>query len=245
MENFNYNRIAKDYHFKRIKPWKTLENFLSYLREKEYSFNGFCVDLGCANGRHFIIFKTSKNKLIGIDNSLEFLKIAKERLRDNSQYNKNESDNIQLILGDLNFIPVRSQSIQTFFSIATIHHIKGIKKRQSAISQMFNLLNTNGFFLLSVWRRWQENLKKYFIFDWFKRKFNPKFKKQQKNLDLKDFGDRFVPWTISKEKKTYNRFYHFFSRREMLKLLKLFKIKELKKIGGPGNEDNFFILAQK
>ena len=64
-------------------------------------------------------------------------------------------------------------------------------------------------------------------------------------LDLDEFGDKYVPWTISKEKKIYNRFYHFFSKREVKKILRIFKIKEFSMRGGSTNKDNFFILAKK
>ncbi len=62
---------------------------------------------------------------------------------------------------------------------------------------------------------------------------------------LEEFGDQYVSWKISSEKKKYNRFYHFFSKREIKKLIKTFKVQEFKILGGPNNRDNFFILAQK
>ena len=245
MKSYYYNEIAHDYHIKRKKPWKALESFLSYLAEKNIIFTGYCIDLGCANGRNFKLFKNSSNKLIGIDKSLEFLKSALESLRGSNQSLKRDADNIQLILGDLNHIPIRVNSIQTIFSIATIHHIKFKTKREKALLQIFNLLAENGYFLPTVWRRWQKRFKTYFISDLIKRIFNPKYKKHQKELKLYEFGDKYVPWMVSKENKTYNRFYHFFSKREIKKLLSNFKIKAFRIIGGPANKDNFFILAQK
>ncbi|TFG01280.1 MAG: hypothetical protein EU540_04055, partial [Promethearchaeota archaeon] len=101
MKSYYYNKIAKDYDIKRKKPWKALEHFLSYLAEKNYAFKGYCIDLGCANGRNFKLIKNSSNKLIGIDKSLEFLKIAHEELNRSTHYSKFDSNNIQLILGGL------------------------------------------------------------------------------------------------------------------------------------------------
>jgi len=245
MKSYYYNQIATDYHLKRKKPWKPLENFLFYLKEKNFTFKGFCIDLGCANGRNFKIFKDTNNKLIGIDNSVGFLKIALENLKDSNQYSKRDSDNIQLILGDLKYIPVRNNSIQTIFSIAAIHHIKGKTKREKVILQIFNSLTKNGFFLPTVWRRWQKRFKTYFITNWFKRIFNPIYKKHQKLIGLNEFGDRYIPWTISKENRTYDRFYHFFSKREIKNLLKKFKIKEFWIKGGSTDKDNFFLLCEK
>ena len=245
MENNYYDRIAWDYHLKRKKPWKALEEFLYYLKENNYSFKGYCIDLGCGNGRNFKLFKTLNNKLIGFDNSIEFLKIAKSNLNDINQYSKSDADKIQLILGDLEYIPIKAKAINNIFSIATLHHIKGKEERQETILNLHDLMKENDFLLLTVWRRWQKKLKKYFIIDKLKRLFNPKYRVHQMKLDLKEFGDKFVPWTVSKEERTYNRFYHFYSKREIYNLLRIFKIKEFKVLGGPTKKDNFFILAQK
>ena len=64
MDGYYYDNIALDYDLKRRKPWRALENFLSYLKEKGYSFNGINIDLGCANGRNFKLLKNSKNTIM-------------------------------------------------------------------------------------------------------------------------------------------------------------------------------------
>ena len=246
MENYSYNKIARDYNLKRKKPWLPLTQFLDQLTQKGYRFNGFCIDLGCANGRHFEIFKADfNNKLIGVDNSLEFLKIAQDNLKNSTHFSKVELNDIQLILGDLKNIPIRANSIQNIFSIATIHHIKYKSERKRVIDQIFNILSESGYFLPTVWRKWQKKFKKYFIKDRFNRIFHPKYKKHQRALGLNEFGDKLIPWTLSTKKKTYNRFYHFFSKREIKNLLRIFKLKEFQIMGGSTNRDNFFILAQK
>jgi hypothetical protein len=75
--------------------------------------------------------------------------------------------------------------------------------------------------------------------------YSSHYRTTQNKRELEEFGDKFIPWTISKENLTYNRFYHFFSCKELKRLLKSFVIKELKKIGGPNKKDNFFVLAKK
>ncbi|MFX1315552.1 MAG: class I SAM-dependent methyltransferase [Promethearchaeota archaeon] len=245
MEDCFFNQIAKDYNLKRRKPWKPFESFFQRLKKKDYSFKGVNIDLGCGNGRHFKLLQQKDCKLIGIDNSIEFLRIANDNLNDNTQYDKKEVALIQIVCADLKFIPIRTNLIQNIFSIATFHHIKSKSKRQNAIEQLFNLLKYQGFFLLTVWRKWQRKYRSYFFLDLIKRFFNPSYRRLQVSSGLNEFGDRIIPWTISKEKRIYNRFYHFFSKREIKKLLRKFTIKEFKIIGGPGNRDNFFILAQK
>ncbi|MFX1337825.1 MAG: class I SAM-dependent methyltransferase [Promethearchaeota archaeon] len=246
METYYYNKIASDYNSKRNQPWISLGQFLNGLYKKGYRFNGFCLDLGCGNGRNFKLFKKNmNNRLIGIDNSFEFIKIAQDRIINSTLFSKIEQNNIQLILGDIKYIPVRAYSVQNIFSIATIHHIKYNSERKRVIHQINNLLTKNGYFLLTVWRRWQKKLIKYFIKDWFNRTFKVNYKRYQRELELTDFGDKFVPWTVSAENKTYNRFYHFFSKREIKNLINRFKMKEFRILGGSTNKDNFFILTQK
>lgn len=246
MENYYYNKIASDYNLKRRRPWVPLNQFLTKLYKKGYRFNGVSIDLGCANGRNFKLFKIWANsKLIGIDNSLEFLKIARNDVKNSTHFSKIEQNSIQLILGDLKYIPIRANSVQNIFSIATIHHIKYNAERKRIMHQIFNLLAENGYFFLTVWRKWQKKFIKYFIKDWLNRIFNLNYKNRQREMGLTEFGDKFVPWTISAEKKTYNRFYHFFSNREIKNLVKIYKVKEFQILGGATNNDNFFILAQK
>lgn len=245
MEGYYYDNIALDYDLKRRKPWKALENFISYLKEKGYSFNGINIDLGCANGRHFKLFKNSENKIIGIDNSIDFLKIASLNLRDPTQHDKKESNNIHTILADVRYLPLRPDVIQNMFSIATIHHIKSKDARKKVLKQMFELTKENGLILLTVWRRWQKKYEKEFFLDMIKRLFNPKYKKRQKKLGLDEFGDRMIPWTVSSTNITYGRYYHFFSIKELKKLVRKFHIKDLKISGGSTDKDNFFLLAQR
>jgi len=244
MEGYYYEKIALDYDLKRRKPWKPLEDFISYLKVKGYSFNGINLDLGCANGRHFKLLKNSKNKIVGIDNSNDFLKIACTNLKDATQYEKKDSNNIQTILADIRQLPLRPDVIHNVFSIATIHHIKSKAARKYLLNEIFKITRKNGFIILTVWRRWQKKYKDDFLNDKIRRLFNLKYKKRQEQLGLYEFGDKIIPWTVSSTKIKQERFYHFFSKKEIKRLIKPSQIKELKKSGGSTDKDNFFILAQ-
>ena len=244
MKKSFYDQIARDYHQRKAKPWRDFEKYFNHLKEAGYVFKGFVLDMGCGNGRHFELLSNSFNKLIGIDNSIELLKLSKDQLN-RTTANEKKQLFVEIILADMNFLPIRPKLIHFIFAIATFHHIKGKDLRKRLTLESCAILKTSGLLIFTVWRRWQKKFKKFFVYDWIKRKANPYYKKQQKQLNLKDFGDKFVPWTVSREGKSYNRFYHFFSKREIKKLLGGFKIKELKKMRGPFKKDNFFIFAQK
>jgi len=240
-----YDILALDYHQKRFYPWKDFELFFNKLIQKGVSFNGYNIDLGCANGRNFKIFLQPDIKLIGIDNSIEFLKITRNRLRTGNNYTIKEQRSIELIQSDINRIPIRLESINNIFSIAAIHHINNIHNRNQVLKQIYAILRNNGLLFLTVWRRYQKKYRYYFIRDRFKRLYSSDYRIKQSNLDLAEHGDKSISWTISKENLTYNRFYHFFSSKELKKLLRSFVIKEMKKRGGPNKKDNFFVLAKK
>jgi len=245
MKGSSFDAIASDYHSKRKKPWRPLEFFITFLKKKGYSFKGIILDLGCANGRNFKIMTKPPSKLIGIDMSLNLLKIAKSNLQNNEQYSINESKFFQLVQGDIVNLPIRKKSINIIFSIATIHHIKKKSERKSLLIQMHESLKDKGKLILTVWRKWQTKFRDYFIWEWIKRNFSLGYKNQQKGRGLEEFGDKYVPWKLSKENDIYERFYHFFSKREIKRLVKIFKIIDFKITGGPTNRDNFFVFVQK
>jgi SAM-dependent methyltransferase len=245
MECSNFNSIAQDYHLKRRKPWRPLEFFVKFLKDKGYAFNGLILDLGCGNGRNFQILSTPPNKLIGIDISLELLKMANHTLNNNDQISLENKSFFQLILGDISNPPIRQNSIDWAFCIASLHHIKKKSERTKAITQIRTSLKKNSLLILTVWRKWQNRFRNYFILEWFKRKLSVKYRIDQKVKGLEEFGDKLVPWNLSREKNIFFRFYHFFSKHELKKLLKDFEILEFKITGGPTNRDNFFVLALK
>lgn len=241
-----YDKFATDYHNKRRRPWRDFEKYFDKLEKKGLTAAGTIIDLGCANGRHFELFKNSRNRLIGIDKSIEFLRIAQNTLS-NKEISTHELNKIQLLLADMNYLPLRpSNHIDGIFSIAAVHHIKTQAKRNQFIVQVFNILKEQGFFIFTLWRRWQKRFFIHFIKDWIKRKLSARYRKKQTQKGLLEFGDNFVSWTLSSEDMTINRFYHLFSLREALNLLQpLFHIKNIEKTGGPTKSDNLFIYSKK
>jgi alkylated DNA repair protein alkB homolog 8 len=235
--NFIYEEgLARDYDLKRKRPWRTLESFLNQIKTQQFLLEGLILDLGCGNGRNFELFKSKY--IVGIDNSLEFLKIAKERKSQNKL-------KPHLILSDMKSLPLRPNSINIIFSIAALHHVHGVHYRQYMVKQLNLVLKKGGFLLITVWRKYQKRFRNYFINDFSKRLLFPKFKQHQKSLGLEDFGDIFIPWKVSKLNKTYERYYHLYSRTEIMRLFSNFKLLELRKLGGPNKKDNFFAFFKK
>jgi len=245
MEVSDFNLFARDYHSKRKKPWRPLKAFLDHLKYNDYTFNGVILDLGCANARNFKVLGDFPKKIVGIDISLELIKIAQKNLKDFNQYPYSESKFYQVLHGDITFLPFRPDSAQNIFSVASIHHIKRKSNRKDLIFQISDILKENGSLIITVWRKWQKKFRRYFIMDFLKRKLNINYKRQQNNIGLSEFGDKLVPWSISGGEVTYLRYYHFFSKQEIKNLLKSYTIKVIIVMGGPTKRDNFFIIARK
>lgn len=238
MKETCYDGFAKDYDNKRKNPWIPLKIFLEDLKENNYKFNGILIDLGCGNGRNLPLFINSNNTILGIDKSLKFLKLAKNR-------NDFKDLNIHLILSDMLALPIRPSSIDFVFSIASIHHITKKSERDHILDYLSSILRKNGYILISVWRKFQKKYRYHFLSVFIKQKLSSSYKIKQKSQGLYEFGDILIPWTVSSKQVTYSRFYHLFSKNELKRLLSKFKILRLRKLGGPNKKDNYFILAKK
>jgi SAM-dependent methyltransferase len=240
-----YNYLAEDYNHKRQKPWKALIDFLKYVQIDNLDSPDFCLDIGCGNGRNFPLISSFSNHIIGLDNSIELLKLAQKNIEKQLTTPHMNDIDIQLILCSIGSIPIRPKTIGGVFMIAVIHHIKGKAKRRYIMKQIYEIVSDKGWLIVSLWRKYQKKYKWYFIKDLMKRFFLPEYKKKQIESGLSEFGDKNVPWILSKENKIISRFYHFFSRKEAKRLMNDFKTLEIVKLGGPGKADNFFFLLKK
>jgi len=124
-----------------------LYSFLNLLKSGNFNFKGICVDLGCGNGRNIPLFLNQESSVIGIDNSLEFLRIIKSNILNK----KLDSQRVNLILADIRYIPLRLCVIDNMFAIASIHHVKYSKERMKVIKNVNITLKAGGYFLLTVW----------------------------------------------------------------------------------------------
>lgn len=214
----NYNLIASDFSRTRGKPWEEL-NFLleKYLKEESR-----VLDLGCGNGRFYPLFKKKSVEYIGADISEKLIEIAKKRYPE---------ANFQTI-SPFNF-NFPNNYFDEVFSIAVFHHIPSEQFRIRFLKEVKRILKDEGILVLTVWKL---SLKKeiglflkYIYFKLFKK------------LDI-DFRDDFVSWA-----KKLDRYYHFFSKKELKKLVKKagFKIIKIGLLKGKRTKrKNIYLVAQ-
>ena len=217
-----WDAIAESFDVTRRKPWAQCIEFMSYL-----SKNDIVADIGCGNGRHLITCAIKCRKVIGIDISQNFLNIVKKKLLDE------KINNVSLIHANMVKIPIKENSIDSVICIASIHNVKGRFQRIQAFKEIFRILRENGKALISVWSRWQDKYRIYFL----KKLFT----------DKGEFGDINIYW----RQNNFNipRFYHLYSKREFLKDLTAanFVIEEIMnvKLHSTYFADNFFAKVRK
>jgi ubiquinone/menaquinone biosynthesis C-methylase UbiE len=140
---------------------------------KKMPFNGNISDLGCGTGE--LIERLSslmKHKLIGIDSSPEMLDQARLRLL--------QKDNTELRLGELEYLPMKNKEIDTAIMNMVLHHIS---QPQLPIAEVFRVLKSGGFFILSDFEKHdQEKIKDIMGGSWLG------FEKQKIRTWLTDAG---------------------------------------------------------
>lgn len=215
----DYNLIAKEFSSKREEIWEeTRFLFDDYLIPGEK-----ILDLGCGNGRYFPLFERKNVDYIGIDNSEELIRIARE---------KYPQAKFQ-VANALN-LPFPNNYFDKVYSIALLHHIPSDEFRIKSLKEIKRVLKPKGTLILTVWET--HRLKeRYLLLKYTILKLIGKSK-----LDWKDI---FEPWG-----KKINRYYHCFSKRELEGLVKKsdFKIRESGLIKNKkGNRQNIYIIAEK
>ncbi|MHC1601378.1 MAG: class I SAM-dependent methyltransferase [Candidatus Nezhaarchaeales archaeon] len=197
-----YEAIAEGFSKTRRSPWMEMLHPLSELSEK------LVLDVGCGNGRHLIEMAKNASLAVGIDLSRNLLNIARARMEKLKLTNK-----AMLVVGDATFMPFRSSAFDAIICIAVIHHIPTRELRRKALREMLRVMRVGGSIIISAWYRWQKGL----IFSMLKSAI-------MKMIGMVfEFGDTYISWRT--KKKTYKRFYHLFTTKEMEQLL---KIRELK-----------------
>jgi ubiquinone/menaquinone biosynthesis C-methylase UbiE len=214
----DYEILAKDFSRTRQKVWKEMDFlFEDYLVPGER-----VLDLGCGNGRWFPLFQEKKVDYIGIDNSEELIEIAKDKY---PQGRFQKADALSL--------PFSNNSFDKVYSIAVLHHIPSREFRLQFLKEVKRVLKPEGTLVLTVWRFHQKE-ELLLLFKYTILKILGKSK-----LDFKDI---FEPWG-----KRIDRYYHCFSKKELLNLVKEadFKIIKVSLVKNErGNRQNIYLLAK-
>lgn len=191
-----YGQIAEDFDITRKKPaWPEISKLAAEIDDslKRQSV----LDVGCGNGRLAELFQGRNVDYLGVDNCQPLLDLAKENYGNHFA----SGDVLQLnLLKELNFDYV--------FCVAVLHHLPGFKLRLEALKQLKSKVKPKGTIIISVWNLWSQPKYRRLIWKFWLLKLLKK--------NRMDFGDILFDWQASQSQ----RYYHAFTKRQLIKLAK-------------------------
>jgi ubiquinone/menaquinone biosynthesis C-methylase UbiE len=217
-----WDAIADSFDTTRRAPWKRCLEFIETMKKTDV-----IVDLGCGNGRHLFPSATQCSQAIGVDISKKLLYIVQRKIKEKNV------DNISLSHADLVHLPFRDNSMDAALCVASLHNIKGKYRRQEAVREIYRILKPNGTAFVSVWSRWQDRYRTYFLRQFFIRS--------------REFGDIDIFWR--QHNLNIPRFYHLYSKKEFMQDLRDagFTIEQMQdaRIHSKRFPDNYFATVSK
>lgn len=214
----DYNLIAEDFSRTRWNIWAEFNVFRDYVKDGDK-----VLDVGCGNGRFLELLKGKNIDYIGIDYSEKLIDIAKNRYPDK-----------KFLVADALNIPFPSNYFDKVFLIAVLHNIPSEEHRLKILQEIKKVLKPKGTLILTVWDIWRKEslvlVLKYLLLKLIGKS----------QLDFKDI---FLPWG-----KKANRYYHYFTKNEIIKLVKkcgLVTIKSGVAKNETGKRSNIFLILEK
>ena len=173
---------------------------------------GILIDVGGGNGRN--LQKCSRTLVIALD-------ITRALLEDYVGGHDH-----QRIEGSLPNLPFRKCAAEEVLSIAVVHHLRSNEERRSAVHEMVRILD--GTLVFTVWRKWRESNARKIL------------QEIRTGGDPWKFVDHERPWKDSRGNVLTHRFYHYFSRRELITILGNLDY-SISTMGGKSKADNFLV----
>ena len=137
--NYNLTRVADNYLISQF------EMLLEFDEGKSY------LDIGCGTGNYTIGLNRNNINMIGVDPSIEMLKIAQKR-----------SQHIKWILGSAENLSIEDESVNDVFGCMTLHHWSSLEKGFSEINRVLKSKGSVVFFTSSA-----EQMKNYWLNHYF------------------------------------------------------------------------------
>lgn len=184
--------------------WNTLADSWTNLRVRPYPeviefskkwSNGPVLDIGCGNCRNLIPFLEKGKKCVGLDFSEKMGDMARKFL-------EKRGYSAQIKVSDMVNLPFENESIGTVICNSTLQSITKKDDRVKALYEIKRVMKKDSRILLSTWNRYQ---KRFYL-------------KIIGSLFRKNKFDVWVDWNY--HGKTYKRFYHLYSRKEIENELK-------------------------
>ncbi|MEK7644321.1 MAG: class I SAM-dependent methyltransferase [Patescibacteria group bacterium] len=180
-----YDVIATDYARKRSPHCEEFQFLTDYCRPGDR-----VLDLGCGSGRLYSILEKFQVDYVGVDQSEEQIKIAKEKF-----------PALKFICSEMSALPIQDNYLDLIYCLRSFHHLPTAESRIKALREMKRVLKMGGTIVLVNWNLYSE---------WGRKKF-PEIRVDQD-------GDIMVPWKDNAGKVLGERYYHGLTVAEMERL---------------------------
>ena len=116
---------------------------------------------------------------------------SRKMIKSGKMHNDKRGFEIRYVVGDAHSLPYKDGSFDHVLATALYHHLE--KDRQNALLELFRILRPGGEAFVTVWYRWKD-----------------RFLLRKRDIT--------VPWTT--HGRTYSRYYHLFSFKEIRNLIR-------------------------
>lgn len=199
----SYNELASEFSDTRKKElWPSLKQATEEVVDGQN-----VLDLACGNGRLLKAFNLKDINYLGVDSSEELIKIAKA---DNPNFDFQVANMI-------NFIA--EQKYDYIFCIAALQHIPGDELRLKVLLNIKKMLAPGGKAIVSNWNLWESAHRSKLYTSIFKKIIG-------KNKLA--YNDIVFPWKNNHGEDLSDRYYHAFTKRELLSLSRKAGFKNIK-----------------
>jgi len=243
-----YQQVSVDFSTSRNFSWDGWEIIFQQLPKKQ---NLKVLDIACGNGRfiEFLEKKLNNNfDYLGLDNSKELLKIAKNRFP-KKQFNY--FDLVDNYLINQKIIIENKKKFDVIVLFGLSHHLPSFELRNELFKSLKNNLNKKGLIIVSNWQfaneqgRFAKN-----ILSWRKIIKNPKINLWQKikliflllNLEKNDY---LLDWRKGEKANQVFRYCHQIDEEEMRKIAKENHLQPVNRFfadGKSGKLNQYFLL---
>lgn len=142
-----YNAIASRFSRTRDFLWDDLKIMRRFVTSEDT-----IVDLGCGNGRLYQLFRDLQVNYIGIDQSDELIRIARERFPGE-----------RFLVADMRDTHLKDNIADVVFCIAALQHMPTEETRVGVLKEMKRILKPGGTIVMLNWNLYSDWARKKYV----------------------------------------------------------------------------------
>ena len=178
-----YSQTHKRFSTSRYRAWPSVERFI-----RSFESPVKILEVGSGNGKNIAV---RPDEMCGCDICPELVQECVDNGYD-------------VVLADACCLPYEDNHFDAVISVAVLHHLSTVERREQAIREMIRVCKPGGKLLIEVWAL-------------------------EGNDRAVDGADTMVPWKGDCPELGLTRYYHFFEENEILELVSKFcTVEEIK-----------------